>query len=89
VLAALQGFWAPMLFDDLVMVQALEHGLEVDERTLSAADRADFAAGASGRSGFVPRWSTGPARPTTSSPSGPTGRSSGSCRSVAGPRHRT
>jgi hypothetical protein len=49
VLAALQGFWAPMLLDDLAMVLALEHGVDVGEQTLSAlaaADRADFAAGA-------------------------------------------
>ncbi|MEV6827406.1 hypothetical protein [Amycolatopsis sp. NPDC051102] len=48
VLAALQRFWAPMLFDDLAMVLALEHDVDVDEETLAAlaaADRADFAAG--------------------------------------------
>ncbi|MFB9689378.1 hypothetical protein [Amycolatopsis plumensis] len=48
VLDALQGFWAPMLLDDLAMVLALEHGVDVDEETLSAlaaADHADFAAG--------------------------------------------
>lgn len=48
VLSGLNRVYGPMMADDLRMILALEHGVDVEEKTLTAlaaADRADFAAG--------------------------------------------